>query len=88
MNPIIGLKPIMLKSFGLAVNCENTDGFEPDFNEMEIIKGIAPIVFATIRITANIKIYLQKLFLPVNVDSRWFIVKNNVFQNSELARFG
>jgi hypothetical protein len=59
----------------LAANCENTDGFEPDFNEMEIIKGIAPIVFAVIRITANITIYLQKLFLPKNVDSRWFIVK-------------
>jgi hypothetical protein len=42
---------------------------------MEISNGTAPIVFDTIRTAANITIYLQKLFLPVNVDSRWFIVK-------------
>jgi hypothetical protein len=75
MNPIIGFSPITLKSFGLEAYCENTDGFDPDFKNKEINNGIAPREFAAIRITTIIKIYLQKLFLPLNVDSRWFIVK-------------
>jgi hypothetical protein len=70
MNTLIGPNPIMLKSFGLAENCEKTDGFEKDFINIERSKGIAPTVFAAIRITANINIYLQKPFLPLNVDSR------------------
>jgi hypothetical protein len=74
-NPASGLSPITLKSLGLAAICENTAGFEIDFISMEISKGTAPIVFDTIRTAANITIYLQKLFLPVNVDSRWFILK-------------
>ena len=74
-NPTFGLSPITLRSFGLAASCVNTAGFESDFISVAISKGIAPIVFDTIRTTANITMYLQKLFLPVNVDSRWFIVK-------------
>jgi hypothetical protein len=74
-RPAFVLRPIMLKSLGLAAICENTAGFEPDFINMAISNGMAPIVFDTIRTTANIIIYLQKLFLPVNVDSRWFIDK-------------
>jgi hypothetical protein len=39
---------------------------------------------ATIKTAGIITIYRQKLFLPVNVDSRWFIVKNNVFRIQSL----
>src|SRR5450759_1891423 len=87
-NPTSGLSPNTLKSFGFAAICEKTAGSDLIFISMEISKGIAPIVFDTIRTTANIMIYLQKLFLLLNDDSRWFILKFNVFQNSELARFG
>jgi hypothetical protein len=75
INPASGLSPITLKSLGLAASCENTAGFEADLINMAISSGTAPIVFATIKTTANIRKYLQKLFLLFNVDSRWFIVK-------------
>jgi len=69
-KPIFGLTPKILKSLGLAESCEYTCGFELDLLNTAISKGIAPIVFDTIRTKANIRIYLQKAFLPVKVDSR------------------
>jgi hypothetical protein len=74
-RPAFGSRPSTLKSSGLADSCENTSGFDADFITNEIINGIAPIVLEAIRIRTNITIYLQKLFLPLNADSRWFIVK-------------
>jgi hypothetical protein len=84
-NPVFGLTPIIPKLLGLAENCENTVGFDPSFDKRVISTGTAPIVFATIKTTANIKKYLQKLFLPVNVDSRWFIVK--IYSLSEFRTY-
>jgi hypothetical protein len=70
IKPIFGLTPKILKSLGLAESCEYTAGFEADLLNTAISKGMAPIVFDTIKTTANIRIYRQKAFLPVNVDSR------------------
>jgi hypothetical protein len=47
----------------------------PDLTSNERSKGMAPIVLAAISIAANIRRYRQKLFFPVKVDSRWFIVE-------------
>ena len=74
MSPVTGSNPIMLKSFGFAASSEITVGSEPDFNIRAISKGNAPMVFDIMRMTASITIYLQKLFLPVNADSRWFMI--------------
>ena len=67
--------------------CENISGFDTDLISRPISRGKAPIVFDTINTAAIITIYLQKLFFPVNDDSRWFIVRM-IDQNSEIALLG
>jgi hypothetical protein len=70
----LGSRPNTLKSPGLAAIWDKTSWLEADFIARDNISGNAPIVFAIRIIMAIIKTYLQKLFLPANVDSRWFIV--------------
>jgi len=74
-NKVFELKPKTLKSFGLFESRENISGFDADFKPIAMSNGKAPIVLDTIRTTATITKYLQKLFFPENVDSRWFMVK-------------
>ena len=71
---IFGSKPKALKSLELAANCDTASGLDTDFIPTAIIRGKPPIIFDAIRIAAIITIYLQRLFFPKNVDSRWFIV--------------
>ena len=72
-SPVFGSRPNTLKSLGFAESREYTSGFETDFISDAIINGMAPMVFDAIRIMATITTYLQMLFFPVNVDSRWFM---------------
>jgi hypothetical protein len=69
-KPILELKPNTLISDGFAAIFETTSGLDAALTPYAINNGIAPIVFDTINIAANITIYLQKLFFPLNADSR------------------
>jgi hypothetical protein len=55
-SPSLGLRLRTLKSFGLAIIVENNPGLESDFMTIVIIRGKAPMVFDTMRTTANITI--------------------------------
>jgi hypothetical protein len=76
ISPIFGSRPTILRSLGLAESCENRSGFDADLSTIATSRGNAPIVLETIRIIANMRIYRQTLFFPVNDASRCFIVKN------------
>jgi hypothetical protein len=78
MKLTFGSSPRILRSFGLAANWENTAGFVVDFRNKTTSSGTEPILLAAIRTATSIITYLQKLFLPAKVDSRWFIIKNVV----------
>jgi hypothetical protein len=69
-NPAVGFIPRRLRSFGFAENCAKMAGFDNDLIAIAISKGIAPIVFETMRTDANITIYRQRLFFPLTDDSR------------------
>jgi hypothetical protein len=58
---------------GLADIIDNIEGFENDLRSRPIRRGKAPIVFDAINTAGTITRYLQKLFLPLKVDSRWFM---------------
>jgi hypothetical protein len=68
-NITFELSPNTLRSIGLAAIRASVPGSEA-FKANEISIGILPIVFDTIKTDTTIIMYLQKLFLPLNDDSR------------------
>jgi hypothetical protein len=68
-NTTLELSPNTLISLGFAAIRASVPGSDA-FKAKEISIGIPPIVFDTINIEATITTYRQKLFLPLNVDSR------------------
>ncbi len=64
------LSPRRLKSFGWAASPDNIPGSVSDLNIAATNRGMAPMLFDTRNTVINMTAYRQKLFLPVNDDSR------------------
>jgi hypothetical protein len=67
------LMPGREKSFGFSASCDITWGSENDFTVLVISIGKVPIRLLARNTSTSMTIYLQRLFLPANDDSRCFI---------------
>jgi hypothetical protein len=78
INPKLESIPRRLRFPGFLAYVSATAGSDTFFMRTVTISGIEPIVFAPSNIENNINKYLQRLFLPIKEDSRWFIISKKV----------